>query len=380
MARFLKSAPGGLGRRRFAVAMAVSLVAVTLAACGSGSGSGEGSGVSVNDMAKLENIVDEKLKGATSIGIDEPLEKLPTGAKVAAVYPNVPVIDIRMKALSEAMGTMGAEVTRIPYGAGPTEFANAFDRLLTEDYDGVVTTDLEARSYQKVFDSLKERHIPVVEVAVPNDQTEDNLMVVMPSQQIAAWNREMVDYLLVESKGDANVLFTNFPEFEGLALTFDAMKDEMDKYCERCELQSINLKSSDVGANVPGAIVAHLQSNPEINYVYLAFGDAGSGLPAALKNAGLDTKVKIVSNSGGAQNWQAIREGTQVADITFSNTLLGWQNADALARAITGQDTTVSTEWQMPTQILTKDNLDFTGEYEGVPAFKEQFKRLWKTS
>ena len=60
--------------------------------------------------------------------------------------------------------------------------------------------------------------------------------------------------------------------------------------------------------------MSYLRSHPSVNYVVLSeSGSLGPGLPAALRAAGLDDKVKIVGQGGNQQVYQDVKAGKMAA-------------------------------------------------------------------
>jgi ABC-type sugar transport system substrate-binding protein len=106
------------------------------------------------------------------------------------------------------------------------------------------------------------------------------------------------------------------------------------------------------------------------------------GVPQALKAAGLADKVKIVSQSGGAANYQYIKDGSEAADLFQDINYTGYRMADAVARAFAGQDEGAD---EVPLMFITPQNISsatFAADksWTAFPDTLAQFKKIWGLS
>ena len=101
----------------------------------------------------------------------------------------------------------------------------------------------------------------------------------------------------------------------------------------------------------------------------------GTGLPAALKAAGL-TKVKIVGQGGDPTAYQAVAQGQILGLVPFDYYNVDYQMVDALARHFAGAKVEQSPP---PLWLVTKDNLPsgYTKIFPDVENFDSQFMQLW---
>jgi ribose transport system substrate-binding protein len=150
------------------------------------------------------------------------------------------------------------------------------------------------------------------------------------------------------------------------------------KLCTGCKLDKIDIPITAIGKDVPDRVVSYLRAHPDINYVAYSLGALNVGVPAALRQAGLANKVKLIVNVGDAENYQYIASGQTHAAMAFSNVDQTWVWADALARLFTGQSIDVDRKAQLPYMLITKDNLISTGsEFPLVKDYQQQWKKLW---
>ena len=177
---------------------------------------------------------------------------------------------------------------------------------------------------------------------------------------------------------DVSTLYVDIPAFTILGALGDSFKAEYEKLCEGCKYAKIDIALPQL-TNAPNTIVSYLRSHPDTKYVALSVADAlGTGLPAALKAAGL-TDIKIVGQGGDPTAFQALAQGDMLALVPFDYYNVDYQMVDALARHFAGAPIEHTAP---PLWMMTKDNLpsDSTKLFPNVEDYKSQFLKLWGQS
>jgi ribose transport system substrate-binding protein len=187
---------------------------------------------------------------------------------------------------------------------------------------------------------------------------------------------------MVDSGGKGNVLFMQFPSFGSSVVTDDAVQAYLKQNCSACQVSNVSISGAQLaGGQVPGIVVSALERNPSVDYVYNPSGSFDAGLPAALKSAGLSTKVKIVGNSAETVNEQNVLNGTELSYTSVGTAYIGWASMDMMLRAVVG-DPIPTEDGLIPFQLLTK--ADFQGQpresYDVPTDYASQFEALWKAS
>jgi ribose transport system substrate-binding protein len=194
----------------------------------------------------------------------------------------------------------------------------------------------------------------------------------------------MADWLTVDSKGTANVLIVNWPDYPVLVDEETAFRAELKKNCSKCVASTLNFTLDDfVGGKIPNLVASKLQSNTKINYVFFTFGDSPGGVTATLKSAGLLGRVKVFGQDFNKAGLEEIVAGTQLAWSTNPKAYAGWLMIDAAARHSIGQDNPEERAVAaLPSYIVSspaeaKKLLALPG-YDWNPAnMSGQFKKLW---
>ena len=194
----------------------------------------------------------------------------------------------------------------------------------------------------------------------------------------------MADWLTVDSKGTANVLIVNWPDYPVLLAEEVAFSDELKKNCLRCVTDTLKFTLDDfVGGKIPNMVASKLQANTKVNYVFFTFGDSPAGVTAALKSAGVLRRVKLFGQDFNKGDLKEIVAGTMGAWSTDPKAYAGWLMVDAAARDSIGQaNTEERAVAALPAYIVATPAeaskvLALAGNDWNPAGMADQFKKLW---
>jgi ABC-type sugar transport system substrate-binding protein len=137
---------------------------------------------------------------------------------------------------------------------------------------------------------------------------------------------------------------------------------------------------TSLGKDAPDRIISYLRSHPKVNYIALSVSDAlGTGLPAALKAAGLGDKVKIVGQGGGTQNFADMKAGSIDALVPADLFSYDYLMLDALARHWAGVPVN---DAGPPYWLVTKSTVpsDTSKPFPVIEDYQAQWDKLWGVS
>ena len=384
------------GRNVLSGCFTVVAAVFVLAGCSSSSsttsnanGGSSKAGTNSAGVQKAEATIAHYSQPYNGIGVTVPLKQLPKG-KTFFYLPcpsEVCIVD-SVNAMKAAAKAMGARLTVMPEGATPATITSAWDSAASASPApaGLFWGGVPPQVMQHQISTLAGKKVPMIAwgaglVNAPTGGT--NWPGVSLDVAPISWGDRngqlMADWIVADSKGNANTLFVNFPDYALFNHELAAFKNEYNALCSTCQFSSIPAKATDFGTKLPGQVVSALQRNPKINYIVFAYGDMVLGVPEALATAGLATQVKIVSQSGGKKNYEYIQKGQQAVDVAFDNSFIGWKSMDALARLSAGESAAPDTG-PLPTRFLTKANLQLdpsTGEAVVAPDYQKKFEALW---
>ena len=131
------------------------------------------------------------------------------------------------------------------------------------------------------------------------------------SSAAQVYSKVLVDWIINDSGGAANALVVNLPAFPILSAQAEGAKAEFET-CTGCTVNSLDLTLEDLtSGGTPNAIISFLQSNPDVNYLYLTYSGFEPGLAEALESAGMADKVKIAGTQAQQPQMQAIIDGKE---------------------------------------------------------------------
>lgn len=366
-----------------------AVVAIAVAGCGSSNGNGTSASTSTATQAADANPaveaaraeVEKKSQPLTDIGITEPLAKSVRGKKVVFEQCLAPICALLGAQIKDAAQHLGVQMQIISTGATPDTITKAFNTGVAANPDAMIVTTIPSALWSAQAQELKSKGVPIVTNAAAIDPKDSEAVVAQFSdnQVIASVGTDMANFVIADSNASAKSVYVFTPEFAGLVPQVDAFRDKLASDCPDCSFERLDVKSTDVGKVIPGRVVSYLQQHPDVKYANFQYGDLVTGVPQALKAAGIEG-IKIVSSAGGPVNYQYIQANEQDRDLSMFVNVYGWQIMDATAKAMVGQKPTVP---PMPNGWITQENDNFNPKQLppiGDPNWQQQFLKLWKVS
>jgi ribose transport system substrate-binding protein len=300
-------------------------------------------------------------------------------------------IAVGIEAAAEAAGW---EYETASHQDTPDTVASAFDAAIAAQPDVVLTSGNPREWFESQLATLEEQEIPVVAWSMPEsyEPGEGISVNLLTGDDYYFYGVLMADYAAVTSE-TGNILFVGLPTFPVLSIVQEGFETEIAQACPDCTVEVTEVAVTDIGTNLPGAIVSALQANPDLDMIVYAFGGMMFGVPEAIDAAGLSDQAVAISQAGGPMNFTFIAEGNhQVAEIALASELFGWRAIDAAARILGGEGPGIAVTPELavidgypdillggsPLQILEADSIDDPSAlWPGVDGFQEQFTALW---
>lgn len=371
-------------RRLGMLAAGTFAAVIALTSCSSGdSGTTATSGGEVSQEVK--DIVAQYTTEPTAIVQTTPLSKKPEKKSVAFIVCADPTCSILGNFMKEAVESLGWSYTGI--NAPATDFGSAVQQAVDQKVDYIAGTGSDIATFQNAFDSAKAAGIPYFSCYssdIPEGKANNLFANCADLTAIDAYSRALTSWVIKDSGASANIGVVNLPEFPTLAHAVPDVKKTLDELCKTCTSAPIDI-SLDVlsSGGTANTIISYLQSNPDVNYLYLAFGDFEPGLRSALNSAGLD-HVKIVGVQAQRAQIQSLAKGETSAWIAAPQENNMWTLADQMARVATGQwSVQEERKAAVPSFFIvdSKEKADSLANlkdgWPGPNGFTDQFKKLW---
>jgi ribose transport system substrate-binding protein len=138
---------------------------------------------------------------------------------------------------------------------------------------------------------------------------------------------------------------------------------------------------TSIGTDLPTRVSTFLSANPNILWTWLGYDDMVSGVPVALKGAGVtNAKFSTISMNGTVADAIKGNQGVYSA-IGVSFPEVYWREIDLLARMFAGKSFAVDlNDATLPVWTITKSNLPSNAGatlFANVVNYQQQFKKLW---
>lgn len=270
-----------------------------------------------------------------------------------------------IKGAQEAAAKIGAEIEVFDGGwNAATQFnqlqnilsAGQFDAILAEMNDGRQTCDILSKAY--------EQGVLVVVANNPlcGKDTEEGdklwapgtLAYVGGSQSRAAY-RDWMKGVADRNPGPQKVAVITGPELISNSVNTDLAVQDVLK--DRPDFQVVATVRTDY--SVPSAnekMLPVLQANPDLTLIVSNYSDMTRGAVQAIRQAGLDGKVKVEESGGSAWAFEAIRNGQVTSTRTFTPYTEMFSGVMALGDAWEGKP--VPRYIALSSDLVTKDNVD----------------------
>jgi ribose transport system substrate-binding protein len=390
----------GPARRRYRYVAILSVVAIAAAACGSTSHGSVSQSVGTSAGAPASGAAGVAAAKAALVGYEQELtnipetiplpSKPPTGKKVGYVVCTDPGCVRTAAAMKVAASFLGWTV--LTANASATDPGAAFQSLINQrvDYLSVSGMDPDA-GYQPQLTEARSMHIPVFVLAgtvVPAGTANGIYSDYNDNTLDAGIAKIMASWLIADSNGAANVLFVNLPLYRTFVVQEGDVKSDLQSGCPSCGFHNLDLTLNEVqSGTVPQTIVNYLKTNTNVDYVDVAYDGIATGLPSALKAAGLSSRVKVAGLRPSQGDIQAIVAGTEAAAVQLGLEAQSWSLVDQMTRY-------ADNVWSLSEEravagggIFLIDTPAQAAVYENNPqvwvgpaGYQAQFEKLWKAS
>lgn len=351
----------------------------------SGGGAGESAGeegtTSESAFPKAAKKNAELEERPTSVGIETPVGKpIPKGKVIDFIQCGVPACKTEGELFEAAAAELGWTIKSINAGTTPEEIKAAYDQAIKDEPDAVLGSGYPRALFNPEIAELKAKNIPVIEFFVQEEAGNGITAVLggIPTSEMQGVM--MANYILANSTDKSmEVGVVNAQGFETVTGTAESVEKVFSEECPECTVKKLEAPLTAIGKDLPQRISSFLTANPGIEWTTVGYSDMVTGLPTALKGAGVENaKLTTVNISTSIAPYLANDEYLQ-ATVGSSFNEVYWRGIDLLARMFAGvsykEDLDDST---LPYWTITKESLPTsTEEFPNVENYEEQFKELW---
>jgi ribose transport system substrate-binding protein len=345
----------------------------------SGGSSSASSSSSSSGVAAAQAFVSSVSATPTTIPITAKIGKpIPAGKTIDYINCGTPACVDSEAALNDAAKLLGWQVKTLNTDGTPAEVAAAWQQIIVQKPAGVVYAGFSRTIFNRELLQAKADGIKVVAFETTDPATDGIDFTIGNGGDLAEYGRAQAAWISSDSGGSADTLYVNVPQYSILTATTDGFTKWYPTYCSGCQSQVMNMQLADVGtAAGTTTIVAYLRSHPSVKYLSVSLDAILTGVPAALRAAGI-TGVKLVGSAPTSTNYGYIAAGQESATVQLPIYLNQYMMVDALARLFVGLPIP-----QPAPQIwlITKANLPSDTAVGPVPTNMGQlFAAIWGKS
>lgn len=287
----------------------------------------------------------------------------------------------------DAAKALGWQGTEYDGGGNPRQQNTMILNALSAGANGIITVSVDATLIQQGWQAAKTAGVPVVSISsgtgTPNPHVDLGAKLdyaVDVSMDYPAAGAAAADWMIADSGGTGHIVLTDDPEFHSNVITLVGLQAELKK-CTGCTVDPtiFNFNNSEVGSGqLATRTVAYFNTHPDMVYMWSSYDPAAAVQVPALDQAGLGSKVKMVSIVAAAQNLALIQKGdVQYVDIAQGNDYLGWAGVDQLIRAVDKLPFAEPNGETSPYALLVKTNIPASGVWTTPFDYKTPFLKLW---
>jgi ABC-type sugar transport system substrate-binding protein len=345
---------------------------------GGGGATTTGGGGSANS-SDPKAVVDKYIQRPTSIDLKTPVGKpIPTGLKLYFISCGVESCAVEADVLKQAADILGWSFTPLITDGTPQQTQNAWEQAVREKPDGVVYTATPRSQIDQYITQAAANGTAVAACCITDEPTNGIIWTTSTPAQLGDLATPMAAWVVNDANQAGNkkpgALYVNLPDYPILSALASGFEKQFKGFCADCAYQKLDIGLADI-QKASDNIVSALRSNTNLKYVVQSVDSAFTGLPAALKAAGLND-VKIFGEGPSTANLTNIANGAQAGTMPFGYYEIMFGAVDAIARKKTGVD--VVPGFAPPNWIVVKDNLPSSTQlFPIVPDTVNQFKQLW---
>ena len=253
--------------------------------------------------------------------------------------------------MKEQATKAGYEVIVVSGDFNPDRQQNQVKNFIVQKVAAIVLTPCDSRAVGTAIQEANEAGIPVFTADIACI-AEGAKVVTHVATDNYSGGRQAAIAMIEALGGKGKVAILDFPQVESVMQRTKGFREELD---EQKRTNSIEI---EIVAVLPGdgikdksykATQDLLQSHPDLNGIFAINDPSALGAYAAIENANMVEKIKIVGFDGQIDGKQAIRDGKIYADPIQFPKRIGSETVSAILKYLDGEE--VPSELLIPTEL-----------------------------
>jgi ABC-type sugar transport system substrate-binding protein len=378
-------------RRHWCAVLSGGLIVVLAASACSSASSGSGAAtapssasapahLSAANFATAKSVAAEAEKQPVNLELGAnppPITKpIPKGKRIDFLTCASPGCVVIAKTFEQAATKLGWTYKLQTVEATPTAVQNAFDTAVRDKPDGVAVVAVPTEDAPHQLSQLKAMNIPVVVAQSPDVKSGPIIVVLYNHVSANRIGKISADYMMAKGCTNGTTLYAQVAGFQVLVYMLSSAQAEFKAMAPGAKIQVLNIAATQE-ATAPAAIVSAVRANSSIDCIYISSDPMGSGLPEALKAAGIQKSPMIFTSAGGQQTLQYIKDGQMQATQIGALGDYGWLYADTFARYFSGQSVAPDAAALESIWMVNQSNAPATFPYSNTVNMQAKYLKLW---
>jgi ribose transport system substrate-binding protein len=268
--------------------------------------------------------------------------------------------------MKDVAGKVGLKLVDYPNQGQRTQWIQGIQQAIAQKVDAIVLLGgtIGPIYFSEQAAAAKRAGIPIITV-VDRDLTQDAEpnTAARVGQPYAEASRLDADWIIKQTKCDANVLVITSNELIAGDINSRAAQDEFAKYCGAgCKTRFVNVPLAEWATKIGTTTQTEVSSNPDLDYVFPLYDAmAQFAVPGIQLGGGID-RVKVATFNGTPGILRMIQTGDTVEMIVGENeTHLGYAAMDQAMRLLAGVTPIRDGDYGIPLRVFDDSNVDETG-------------------
>lgn len=361
-------------KRQHSIAVAsLATALLLLSACGDDLASGS---VSDDVVSKAKADVAKFTERPTEPEVTTPITKpVPEGKTIDFLTCSSPGCATIADAFVEAADIVGWTVKVLTVDPTADAIGKAYNTAIRDEPDAVAVAAVSSDVVKPQLATLEEMGIPVVTVQDPDVKFGPIIESLYTSASSKELGVATADYLLSLGCGSGETVYIQVAGYLVLKYRLDSYTEHMEEVAPEAKTKVVNIDATD--ADPSKTIVSAVRATGDASCLYLSSDGFISGLPQALKAAGVPADVKIITDFGGETTLQYIRDGLVTATNFGDSGAYGFIYVDTLARHFAGEPTQPSADAHQTIWFVDADNVPDDMPFSAVEDLPTKYAAVW---
>ncbi|HWL02218.1 MAG TPA: hypothetical protein VNQ52_07585, partial [Microbacteriaceae bacterium] len=283
--------------------------------------------------------------------------------------------------IGQAATAAGAQYQSVNVGADAQSINSGMNSVVALEPDVVITFATDLTFWQDQFKTLTDNGAAIVYAGNAN-ATDFGLNETFGTADASVVNGSIIAAAaIVATCGTAtNFVYYPAPEIVASVDMLASYTDYINDHVPGATVRSVDISIMDTdGAS---KIVSDLQAHPETEFCSPSSDQWQIGLFEKAQLAGI-TNAHCFGGISLPQNYQQIKDGTQVGTLAYDPAVQSWQAVDEGFRKLKGvfEDYDMDALIRLVALAVTQQNIDridiATGSFDALPGYQDKYLALW---